>query len=117
MDQRRGNKLEGRWEGPYILTDLSWHGKSGRLLDINTRELVRVKKGALHNRVHLNDLKVYLPRRTETAEDVETVNILVYERRSDRVEEGCGIGCIGIGGKPYLPWIWKPDKDDMGNHV
>jgi len=117
LDQRRGNKLEAGWEGPYILADLSWHGKSGRLLDVNTRELVRVKKGALRNRVHLNDLKVYLQRGAKTAEDVKTVGILEYEQRTERLEEGQGIGQIDIGGKSYLRWIGKPEKDDLGNHV
>ena len=28
LDQRRGSKLEPRWEGPYVLSDLAWHGKS-----------------------------------------------------------------------------------------
>jgi len=44
LDQRRGSKLEARWEGPYLLGDLAYHGKSGRLYDLNTKELVRVKK-------------------------------------------------------------------------
>jgi len=117
LDQRRGNKLGARWEGPYILADLSWHGKSGRLLDVNTRELVRVKKGALRNRVHLNNLKVYLQRGAKTAEDVKVVDILEYEQRTTGLEEGQGIGEIDIGGKSYLRWIGKPEKDDLGNHV
>src|SRR5207237_10208114 len=29
LDQCCGNKLEARWEGPYLLGDLAWHGKSG----------------------------------------------------------------------------------------
>jgi hypothetical protein len=73
LDQRHGNKLEPRWEGPYLLGDLAWHKKSGRLYDINTRELVKVKKGALKDRVHLNDLKLYLTRRTEEANLVDLV--------------------------------------------
>ena len=75
LDQRRGNKLEPRWEGPYRLGDLAWHGKTGRLYDINTRELMRVKKGGLKDRVHLNDLKLYLTRRTE---EMNLVTLLEY---------------------------------------
>ena len=40
LDQRWGNKLEARWEGPYTLLDLAWHGKSGRLCDLNTGDVV-----------------------------------------------------------------------------
>ena len=58
LDQRKGNKLEARWEGPYVLADLASHGKTGRLRDVNTGALVRVRKGALNERVHLNDLKL-----------------------------------------------------------
>ena len=107
LDQRKGNKLEARWEGPYILSDISWHGKSGRLLDINTKQLVRVKKGALRNRVHLNDLKIYLPRRTEMADDVGMVDILEYEWRTSEGEQakGHGIEQIGVKGKGDLAWL------------
>ena len=104
LDQRKGSTLEGRWEGPYILSDLSWHGKSGRLLDINTGELVKVKKGALRHQVHLNDLKIYLRRRTAAAKDSEMVDILEYERkatRGDLVELG-GKNGTGNSGKRYL---------------
>jgi len=44
LDQRKGSRLEARWEGPYVLSDLAQHGKSGRLRDLNTREIVRVEK-------------------------------------------------------------------------
>ena len=82
LDQRKGSKLEARWEGPYILSDLAKHGKSGRLRDLNTGEVVRVKKGALRERVHLNDLKIYLPRRVNREPGVELVDILEHERRA-----------------------------------
>jgi len=81
LDQRRDSKLEPRWEGPYVLSDLAWHGKSGRLRDFNTGEIVRVKKGALRDHVHLNDLKVYLPRRIAAEVGVTMVDILKYEKR------------------------------------
>lgn len=106
LDQRRGSKLEARWEGAYILSDLSWHRRSGRLLDINTGELVRVKKGTLRNQVHLNDLKIYLPRRTDTmaAANMEMVDILVYEQRTtgEQVVDGYGMDWVGVGGKRFL---------------
>jgi len=78
LDQRRGSKLKARWEGPYLLGDLAYHGKSGRLYDLNTKELVRVKKGGLKDRVHLNDLKLYLTRSATATEETDVVNLLEY---------------------------------------
>ena len=37
-----------------------------------------VKKSALRDSVHLNDLKIYLPRGTEKARDLEMLDILDY---------------------------------------
>ena len=89
------------------MSDISWYGKSGRLLDIYTRQLVPVKRGALRNRVHLNDLKLYLPRRTDWAGNVEMIQILQYEQRTSEEEpaEGYGIRQLGVGGKGYLAWV------------
>jgi len=42
VDWHKGRKLDARWEGPYILTDLSWHKRSGRLQDIQTGKRVSV---------------------------------------------------------------------------
>ena len=81
LAQHRGSKLEARWEGPYVLTDLAWHGRSGRLQDLNTGEVVRVKKGALCDRVHLNNLKVYLKQKEEAEAGVEFVEMLEHEQR------------------------------------
>jgi len=44
-------------------------------------EVVRVKKRALHDRVHLNDLKVYLRRRIVAEVGVMIVDILKYGKR------------------------------------
>ena len=57
-----GMKLETRWEGPYRLTELAYHGKLGRLRDLITGELVRTRKGGLRERVHVNDVKLFLQR-------------------------------------------------------
>lgn len=40
-----------------------------------------MKNGALHHRVHLNNLKVYLSRPTKAEKDVKIVDILEYERQ------------------------------------
>ena len=101
LDQRRGSKLEPRWEGPYVLSDLAWHRKSGRLLDFNTGEVVQVKKGALHDRVHLNDLKVYLRRDIAAEAGMTMVDILEYEERVMRdlgeLEDVFSLERTGVG--------------------
>ena len=60
-----GMKLETRWEGPFRLVEMAYHQKSGRLQDITTGEIVRVRKGGLKERVHVNDLKLFLQRDTK----------------------------------------------------
>ena len=62
IDKHKGRKLEARWEGPFRLSDISWHGRSGRLRDINTGELVKVRRAGLQERCHLNDLKRFVER-------------------------------------------------------
>jgi len=110
LDQCRGSKLEPRWEGPYVLSDLAYHGKTGRLLDINTGKVVRVKKGALRDRVHLNDLKIYLQRNDEEVADIEEVDILEYEKdKAARQRMGaCMTGHVQ-GMFRYLKWIGEAE--------
>jgi hypothetical protein len=62
LDGRKTDKLEARWEGPFRLGDLAHHGRTGRLYDMNTGALVKVKPGGLKDRCHLDDLRVFLPR-------------------------------------------------------
>jgi hypothetical protein len=57
-----GLKLEPLWEGPYRLVEMSYHGKSGRLQDLITGDIVRTRKGSLREKVHVNDLKLYVHR-------------------------------------------------------
>jgi len=82
--------------------------ESGRLRDLNTGELVRVKKGALRERVHLNDLKIYLRRRAEKEEaGVELVDILEYEQKttSGVQEDVLGLEGTDTGGSSGVEWI------------
>ena len=60
-DKHKGRKLEAKWEGPYLLGDVSWHGRTGRLIDIQSGEVVRVRKGGLWERCHLDDMKLFVP--------------------------------------------------------
>ena len=64
-DQHHGRKLEPRWEGPYRLSDVAYHGQSGRLEDLHTGKVVRVRASGLKERCHLGDLKVFMPRRSK----------------------------------------------------
>ena len=43
----KGRKLEAKWKGPYLLGEIAWHGRIGRLIDIQSGEVVRVRKGGL----------------------------------------------------------------------
>ena len=45
VNKHHGKKLESRWEGPYRLTDLSWHQQSGQLQDVQTGEIVNIRRG------------------------------------------------------------------------
>ena len=62
IEKHHGMKLEPQWEGPYRLVQMAYHGRSGRLQDLQTGDIVRVKKGGLRERVHVNDLKLFCPR-------------------------------------------------------
>lgn len=62
IDKQHGRKFEPRWEGAYELTDISWHGRTGRLVNLVTKQRVRTRKGGLQEKVHLDDLKVFIPR-------------------------------------------------------
>ena len=62
VDKHKGRKLEAQWEGPYLLADLSWHGRMGRLIDIQSGKVVRVRKSGLQERCHLDDMKLFVPR-------------------------------------------------------
>ena len=76
-DQYHGRKLEPRWEGPYRLADVAFHGRSGRLLDEYSGKVVRVRASGLNERCHLDDLKVFMPRRSKGEDTgVEIVRFL-----------------------------------------
>ena len=68
---------------------------------------MRVKKGALGDRVHLNDLKVYVKQKEEEEEGVTLVDLLEYEQRSMKEEQGDVFSWerVGDGGTPHLEWI------------
>lgn len=98
VDKQHGRKFEPRWEGPYRLEDIAWHGRSGRLKDIRTGEVVRVRKGGLQERVHMDDLKVFVPR---------DEHWLGFD--SDLKESGqlkfAGMGEVLDGSAPLCGWV------------
>jgi hypothetical protein len=57
--------LEARWEGPFRLGNIAHHGRSGRLYDVTTGALVKTKPSGLKDRIHLDDLRIYVPRAEE----------------------------------------------------
>ena len=64
-EKHHRQKLEPQWEGLYRLADVAYYGRSGRLLDIHTNKVVRVRASGLRERCHLDDLKVFTPRRAK----------------------------------------------------
>jgi hypothetical protein len=73
LDGQHGHKLAARWEGPYLLDDIHSEGRAGRLRDIQSGELVKVKASGKKERVHLDDLKVFVPRADRA--DIDAVEI------------------------------------------
>ena len=62
MDNHQDKKLEPRWEGPFRLDDVAHHRRSRRLFDLSTGQLVETKISGLTDHVHLDDLRVFVPR-------------------------------------------------------
>ena len=76
--KHHGMKLESQWEGRYRLVDIAFHNNSGRLQDLNTGEIVRVRKGGLKERVHINDLKLFVQRDPNLIPAVEASVVELY---------------------------------------
>lgn len=80
-----------------------------------------MKKGILRDRVHLNDLKVYLRRGSERQAGVELVNILEYERRATGAGQANVVSLeeTGTGGSRGLEWReseWLVEGSDTTVH-
>jgi hypothetical protein len=74
LDGQHDHKLAARWEGPFLLDDILAEGRAGRLRDIHSGALVKVKASGAKERVHLDDLKVFVPR-AEINNEVNAVNL------------------------------------------
>jgi len=62
------------------LSNLAHHGRSGRLYDLTTGHLVKVKQAGLKDRVHLDDLKVYVSRERAEEEDVTGIERVQWDQ-------------------------------------
>ncbi|KAL7268447.1 hypothetical protein RUND412_008934 [Rhizina undulata] len=65
LDGQHSGKLEPRWEGPYILHDIGYNNISGRLRDVNTGKIVRVRAAGRKEHCHLDDMEVFIERKQE----------------------------------------------------
>ena len=86
-DQYHGRKLEPRWEGPYRLADVAFHGRIGRLLDLYSGKVVRVRASGLKERCHLDDLKVFTPRKSK-GEDTGVEIVRFLDEKGIRAQYG-----------------------------
>ena len=86
-DHYHGRKLEPRWEGPYRLADVALHGRFGRLLDLYSDKVVRIKASGLKARCHLDDFKVFMPRRSR-GEDTGVDVVKFLDERRIRMQYG-----------------------------
>ena len=68
LDNHWDKKLEPWWKGLFDLDDVTHHGRTGHLLNLSMGQLVKTKISGLKDRVHLDDLRVFVPR----GEDVGT---------------------------------------------
>ena len=76
LDNRYDKKLEAHWKGPFRLSDLVHHSHSGRLYDLTTGKLVKIKQAGLKDQIHLDDLQVYVSREQTGAEGAEVGSVL-----------------------------------------
>jgi len=96
LDNRYDKKLEAHWEGPFRLGNIAHHGRSGRLYDITTGALVKTKPSGLKDRIHLDDLRIYVPRAGEGAVGMECATMCWKGEGASAWEK------VGVGGEVDL---------------
>ena len=67
--------------------DVSFNGRSGRLLDLYANKVVRVRASGPKERCHLDDLKVFTPQRSK-GEDTGVEIIRFLEEKGIRAQYG-----------------------------
>jgi len=76
LDNRYNKKLEAHWEGPFRLRNLAHHGHSGYLYDLPTGKLVKIMQAGLNDRIHFDNLRVYISSEWTGAEGAEVGSVL-----------------------------------------
>ena len=113
LDNRYDKKLEARWEGLFRLDNLAHHGRSGRLYDITTGALVKTKPSGLKDRIHLDDLRIYIPRvekkRPERAEEQTVRSVMECARMRWKGEGAVDWESVGFGGDVDLQVLIAED--------
>jgi len=102
LDNRYDKKLEARWEGPFRLGNIAHHGRSGRLYDLLTGRLVKIKQAGLKDRIHLDDLRVYVSRERIQEEEVTGVGSVPCDQLGWKGEGAEDWKEIGKGGAVEL---------------
>ena len=95
LDNRYDKKLQARWEGPFRLGDIAHHGRSGRLYELVTGRLVKIKQADFKDRIHLNDLRVYVSGVRSQEEEVMGVGGVKCDRldwKGEGAEDGKWVG-------------------------
>lgn len=78
LSNQKGRKLEPRWEGPYLLDKVSYHGQSGTLKSLHEEEHV--------GRYHLNDTKILVTREEKDGGSTELWKTMAKAAEDDRKE-------------------------------
>jgi hypothetical protein len=106
LDTRFDKKFDARWEGPFRLKDLAHHGRSGRLYDILTDRLVKTKQAGLKDRVHLDDLRVYIPREQQLEQaEVAKMELVRWEEMDWEGEKAEDWRKVGNGSAVDLEFL------------
>ena len=114
LDNRYDKKLEARWEGPFRLSDLAHHGRSGRLYDLTTGRLVKVKQAGLKDRVHLDGLRAYVSMEWSQEEDVTGVERVQCDSLGWKGEGADDWKEIGKGGAVELGKLMQTEAFIFG---
>jgi hypothetical protein len=80
------------------LDNLAHYGRSGRLYDLITGQLVKIKQAGLKDRVHLDDLRVYVSRDRVQEEEVTNVGRVECEKGDWKGDGSEDWKCLGKGG-------------------
>ena len=96
------------------MSDLAHHGRSGRLYDLTTGRLVKVKQTGLKERVHLDDLQVYESRERSQEEDVTGVERVQCDRLGWKGEGADDWKEIGKGGAVELGKLMETEAFRFG---